>query len=228
MSTRLPSYEELRRDHVFPFNERATGRLLWYVEGPLQENVFVLREDSGPTGLHEPYVQQLIANDAHWHAISKEPLTEPNISSITVKAYALDLYPDDWEESHQRHMDCDSAMSVYERRGGKKTLIECYGEHRPAGHVLLLVNASSQPLITVHDYVTAVHPWSLNLRHEILAVTGEDRDADSKLVLNYGALDSLMITTEDYSNFLHNLPEATGAPDSWFVAPLPEFNHRIE
>ena len=175
MSTALPSYEELRRNHVFPFNKRATGRLLWYVEGPLQENVFVLGEDSDPTGPREPYAQQLISNDIQWHAISKEPLPEPNISSITVRIYALDLYPDDWEDSHHRHMDCDSAMSVYEERGGKKTLIDCCGEHRPADHIPLLVKASSQPFITVHDYVTAVHPWILSLRHEILAVTGEDR-----------------------------------------------------
>ncbi|RBR25678.1 uncharacterized protein FIESC28_01641 [Fusarium coffeatum] len=228
MSTRLPSYEELRRNHVFPFNRRATGRLLWYVEGPLQENVFVRVEDSGPTGPREPYAQQFITNDTQWHGISKEPLTEPSISSITVRIYALDLYPDDWEDSHHRHMDCDSAMSVYEKRGGKKTLIECCGEYRPADHVPLLIKASSQPFIPVHDYVTTVHPWILSFQDEILAVTGEDRDAGSKLVLNCGALDSLMITTEDYLNFLRNLPEVSGAPDSWFIAPLPEFNHRVE
>ncbi len=48
-------------------------------------------------------------------------------------------------------------------------LLRCCNTQRPKPLPPLVVTASTQPFVTVHDYVTAVHPWLLEQKADILA-----------------------------------------------------------
>lgn len=52
-------------------------------------------------------------------------------------------------------------------------IVRCCGHERPRKKkVSLLVRASGE-FVTIHDYVSAVHPWLLSLREDLLMVNGD-------------------------------------------------------
>lgn len=211
MSSILPSYGDLRQAHQQPRHGDATGRLFWQIQGPLETNVFVLSDAKNPDSAREPYVQQS-SNSISWHPISQESLTRPPVSSIIVEVDQLKSWEEDWLESHRHACPGDPGCTYRkifddeedENEGNEEEeglkLIQCCETERPKETLPLEVRASTQPYVTVHDYVTAVHPWLLSLRQDILWAMNvwEDKPlpADTKLMVNNDGLDSLMIMEE--------------------------------
>ncbi|KFY11182.1 hypothetical protein V492_04604 [Pseudogymnoascus sp. VKM F-4246] len=62
-------------------------------------------KESGDYDSPEPYFQQTSDGSGTWHAVSKMPLTEPKIPSITVSDYDLDLWKNFWLEEHEQHSE---------------------------------------------------------------------------------------------------------------------------
>ncbi|KFY37689.1 hypothetical protein V494_04651 [Pseudogymnoascus sp. VKM F-4513 (FW-928)] len=103
MSTSYPSHEETRSDlSLVQPTIGGAQRLIWPLNGPLPA-ISVMKE-SGDYDSPEPYFQQSDGSGT-WHAVSKMPLTEPKISSITVSDYDLDLWEDFWLEEHEQHSE---------------------------------------------------------------------------------------------------------------------------
>ncbi|KAK8062194.1 hypothetical protein PG997_014291 [Apiospora hydei] len=163
----FPSFEELfnagQRSRLTP----EAARLYWELQVPLADAVSVMRPDWREKGYfeREPYItiQETMANAADGgggsaattsatrHPIAAAPLTEPKISSITVQIDALEIWEDYWSEvEHMYHV-----------------------EDRPMKKWKLTVKPSSNTgaeagFVTVDDYVSALHPWLMDLRDTII------------------------------------------------------------
>ncbi|KAF2271268.1 uncharacterized protein EI97DRAFT_364717, partial [Westerdykella ornata] len=178
-------------------------RLYWPVEGSWETAIRVMQhvhyDPSVPLG---PYLHQETA-------ILQSPLTEPKISSVTVRVQQLECWEDEWMEVHGEHDDpgedgigeCGNAVfgplddydpdSDGEGLSKFVHLLRCCGADRPRKKKASLVVKASGEYLTIHDYVVAVHPWLLRLRDDILAASGDLLDskplpADTKLVVWYG------------------------------------------
>jgi hypothetical protein len=63
-----------------------------------------------------------------------------------------------------------------------------------------VVTASEKPYLTIHDYITAVHPWLMGLREKIIeAMNIWDDEAllsEKKMIVNLNGPDDLMFQEE--------------------------------
>ncbi|WYZ35758.1 hypothetical protein EsH8_X_000405 [Colletotrichum jinshuiense] len=232
----LPSYEVLSADHRPPSLSPEARRLFWTLDRPLADSVWIMKDAYSPDSI-EPYFC-----DQTWHLFSQSPLTEPKVSSITVHNDNLDEWEDCWLDCHRDHSDSDcvdengeivesdGTLSVRwgdlpdydpgEDENGPKHLLICCGTKRPRGKTAsVTVKPTATPFVTVHDYLSTVHPWLLSSRDDLLAAMGlwddKPRPAETKLMINYIAPDCL--TVEEQAEWIHI---ARQPPNPWVLELL--------
>lgn len=166
----------------------ATQRLFWPLDGPLSTSISVMKDAESPDSL-EPYFKQISNGAGIWHPVSQMPLTEPKVSSVTVSVDTLDVWEDYWLEDHEEHSSPggsgepsarygelpDLGPEVELEEGSDNHLLICCDEVRPCGKAVKLVvkpAAGENGFITVHDYVSAVHPWLARIQEDILNSMG--------------------------------------------------------
>lgn len=200
-------------------------RIFWKLQGPLEACVFVVQDWHNKDLPREPYAQHGISGNTIWHIDAQAPLTEPKIESITVRVSALENWQGDWVEWH-RHAELDDENCVFgeldpelyrytedenaddneddeEDDEAEPDLLRCCDTDRPTRAPRLVVKPSdtSKGYVTVHDYISAVHPWLMGLREDIIQADNiwEDRKPESykQLVVNYNGLSTLMILDEE-------------------------------
>ncbi|KAL2016675.1 hypothetical protein VTK56DRAFT_3177 [Thermocarpiscus australiensis] len=156
-----------------------------------------------------------------WHPASRQPISEPRVSSITVRVLELRDWEDTWEELHWEHnaeeFRCEAGVVAGEEvgdddggGGGGVAGGDCRcGAAKPVGmkDVSVVVTGTGGVteggggggFVTVHDYVTAVHPWLMGLRGDILGALGTlngdnaPLPAETELMVSCDALDDLEI-----------------------------------
>lgn len=137
--------------------------------------------------------------------ISQTPLTEPKIPSVIVRTEQLDEWEEAWLQAHDGHHmameqdprcgddnaefrfgDLPDSDGVNDRgmiwdnpdMEGPYHLLRCCGTDRPRGkNATLLVKATGQ-FLTIHNYVSAVHPWLMGLREDILRAMGDAQESE--------------------------------------------------
>ena len=108
-----------------------------------------------------------------YHTISTSPIIDPPFFSISVAVDEVDLWEEDWLEGHESHaFEGEEWEPGDEEHGYPGKLRAFCGEHRPKGPPPLLVAASTRPYVTVHDFVTAVHPWISDLEYDVRRALG--------------------------------------------------------
>jgi hypothetical protein len=139
----------------------------------------------------EPYYQQATDGDVvTWHAVSRAPLTEPKISSVTVQVDPLELWEYNWLQQNEPFPDEPTGVGVV-------------GEQPRDKEARLEVKAAPGEFLTVHDYVSAVHPWLMGLRGDILAALGleaqqdEALPADTKLMVAWSNPQYMKVVDEE-------------------------------
>ncbi|RDW70933.1 hypothetical protein BP6252_07496 [Coleophoma cylindrospora] len=198
--SQLPSFDTLRSSHQWARLTRDAQRLFWTVDGPLKNSIWIMKNTNDPDSL-EPYYA-----DGNWHLIAQMPLTEPKISSITVHVDDLDNWEENWYEAYRDCSDSpddhdpsngiewgvlpdyDSEEDEEGYDGGSQHLLMCCGVKRPRGKkAKVVVKASEGSFVTVHDYVSVVHPWLMSLRDDILEAMGledgKSLPSDTKLMV---------------------------------------------
>lgn len=172
----------------------GTKRIFWSLDGPLSTSIKVMETFFNPDSL-EPYFQQTTGCNS-WHPISESPLTEPKISSTTVYVCELLGWKEQWLEIHSTHIDLDSDVrdqygdgveigplpnyNPEEDEEGPEHLLKCCGTKRPCGKgdpLVVKPTISGNNFITVQGYISAVHPWLISLREDILWTKGLIDDA---------------------------------------------------
>jgi hypothetical protein len=167
-----PSYESIGGSTNLVNRTRDFMRLRWTLEGPIFLSVRVLDDPTSATSPHQAY-----QTATKLHPIANSAITEPKVSSLKVEVYQLLDWEFCWCEIHEAHADPTDGQSVWsfsenpEDPGENPKLMRCCGTDRPQPTPPLVVQASSstEPFVTIHDYVSAVHPWLMGLREKLQA-----------------------------------------------------------
>ncbi|KAL2283091.1 hypothetical protein FJTKL_10196 [Diaporthe vaccinii] len=141
----------------------AAKRLFWPLDGVFPTALSVMKTPRSADDL-EPYFQQTPGGGI-CHEIAQLPMTKPKVLSIEVSIYDLE-HDEDRPYAAEAKED-----GSWEDSSDTEFLIRCCGEDRPLrkrGQKLVVTPAASGYFVTVHDYVSAVHPWLMGLRSEIL------------------------------------------------------------
>ncbi|GKT59086.1 hypothetical protein ColTof4_12622 [Colletotrichum tofieldiae] len=165
--------------------------LLWRLQGPLAESIFIVWSWDTQDPPREPFVTWDLTGNIAWHAISQESLAEPKIKSISVHVDVLERWQREWTEWHKRHASPDDDNCIfgelpdndlYKSEGSSSEgeeeeydgddsdegeLLRCCNTDRPKRALPLVMEASNTEYITIHDYVSALHPWLMGLRQDI-------------------------------------------------------------
>lgn len=158
---------------------QAGARLYWTLQAPLESGaaVFVMREDLNIDAPLQAYYhgvpqQQAPApvtgaasssssggGSSKWHPISQESITRLPVVSITVHEENLRDWADEWYTINQEGLDLADDEEADHHN------VDADG---PPTVAPLVVTASNGSFVTIHDYLSAVHPWLMGLRDQIL------------------------------------------------------------
>jgi hypothetical protein len=215
-----PTFAELRSRDVMPYPTLDAIRLVWSFSGSL-ETAFSVTASAYNTDVLEPYFQPT-AGGGSWHAISQSPLTKPPVSAVVVSVDDLEIWESDWMDFHRNHSDRDFHSESEDLHYGDLPdydpekdehpphLLVCCGTDRPrhkAGGVLVTPSASGPGFVTIHDYITTVHPWLMRNRDDILDAMDRWEDGPDPehvdLMVDFGWADWLMI--EEKSEWVRHL-----------------------
>jgi PHD/YefM family antitoxin component YafN of YafNO toxin-antitoxin module len=210
---RAPSFEAACATHQQVVFTHDARRLYWTLNGPLVSAIFVMDNDYyDPDTPLEPYCLHA-GPEPSWSSVAQSPLTEPKISSVTVSVEQLDDWEDQWFELHRDHAvpirdDSNDQMSpVYESDQEEEeetgSFLNCDCKNRPPSTKFSLVVNATEGFLTIHDYVSVVHPWLMSHRETILRASGDLLD-DIPLPPST----RLMITSYTHPNALVTVEEA--------------------
>ncbi len=207
----------------------AGRRLFWRLNGPLENAIQVAPSeyfDPGAFDSMEPY----FGPDGSPHAVSQASFMEPPVSSLTVRIECIDEWERTWAELHRGCLDSDANTPDrnLRRRGpcpGDETLdphiylLECCGQKRPWARDTQLQIAAQGEFLTVHEYVSAVHPWLMTMRDTLLDVLvkmdfgpGPKGVPETKLTVLYMGPGPLRIGHEDRWAWWHRRPTVFRPP----------------
>ncbi|KFY06764.1 hypothetical protein V492_07764 [Pseudogymnoascus sp. VKM F-4246] len=236
-----PSYEELQSDMVHIIHcPDAAKRLFWPLDGVFPTSISVMRTSSSPDSLESYFQPDTEGNSGgKWHEISQLPLTEPKVSSVQVSVYHLDEWEDTWLEHHRGHIEAEYVRygdmsdddrpypSEMNEDGGwdsdsdTEYLVGCCGEDRPTKNAAKLVVKPSvgNDYVTVHDYVSAVHPWLMSMREDILKATmlflGNPRSPPTDFMVKHTPQTTFLEEKEDWVRRVGRGPPKYPIPPSF-------------
>lgn len=173
-------------------------RLYWTLQGPLSTSISVMGEDLDPDAPREAYFRQTLAGTT-WHPVAREPVTEQPVASLTVHEENLADWQDEWWTANQEGLDEDVQPAP--------------GAEPPRLEPLVVTAASNGEFVTVHDFVSAVHPWLMARREQILRaknVDDENYTPDPGARLLVAADRPEMVIAEDEDEWLGALRWAFG------------------
>ncbi|KAF6828443.1 hypothetical protein CPLU01_08526 [Colletotrichum plurivorum] len=136
---------------VYPRKSASSKRLKWSLNGPLESAIQVApNQYYEPGDIFEPYFRPDLEPELAWHPVSQESLTQPPVQDAKVRIRCVD----DWEE-----------LWVELNRYCTNTKTD---PRRPRTEHIQLNVATSGEFLTIHEYVSAVHPWLMGLRGRLL------------------------------------------------------------
>lgn len=189
----IPAHEGLEGCGEHVGSSLDPRRIFWTLNDPLETSVWILDDHESPKSI-EPYYQPPTdgSTGSNWHPASKAPISGRDVSSITVRIESLDSWEDDWLDYHMEHSESDWSEEDKRKAGAQYGelrdydpdededeeaghLLMCCGSERPRGKavsVVVTAAATGEGFVTVHDYLSTVHPWLLSIRSDILGSIG--------------------------------------------------------
>ena len=186
-------------------------RLHWTLDGPLETAISVMPnayyDPDELESARSPYARAASDGGAPTlHPISPETITNPPVSTLTVSVSELNQWEDNWLMVHECHSDPDKdpegnwgpapagadadASAGDSESNDKLHLLRCCGEERPwdPDNASLTVQPSGD-MITIHDFVSQVHPWLMGMRRDLVQAAaytyaqGEALPPDTQLLV---------------------------------------------
>ena len=211
-----PAYEVYREAHQPIGLSSDAKRLKWALEGPLHSAIEVMQSMKyDPKVPTEPYGEQT-GPTTIWHPTSQSPLTDPKVSSVIVQIPSVDDWEYEWLEFHRFCHDPDENgedpdeflfgdLPDYDPDSDEEDevhLLRCCRADRPRKKGETLLVKATGAFLTIHDYVSVVHPWLLDRREHILGAEGdlmknEPLPASTKLMISNGLPDEVSFETEE-------------------------------
>ncbi|KAK3933468.1 hypothetical protein QBC46DRAFT_402156 [Diplogelasinospora grovesii] len=175
------SFKELRGEDAVVRFSPAARRLFWPLDGVFPTAISVMKTPRSADNL-EPFFQPDTGGSGSgtWHEISQLPLTEPKVSSVEASVFDFGDWEYNWLVYHEGHDGAEFGpeyvtygdLSDEEEDSDKEFLVRCCGDDRPLRKrgikLVVTPSAGSNSFVTVQDYVSAVHPWLMSLREDIL------------------------------------------------------------
>ncbi|KAL2139141.1 hypothetical protein VTI28DRAFT_5705 [Corynascus sepedonium] len=169
----LPTYESLAQSGARPRPSIDYFRLRWYLSGPISDRIKVLSSPFEFLSELSPYQN----GPNSFHPISELPVSRPPVSSIRVTVHTLSWPFWDWEEEHKSCGPEKKEMGFAPGTGGGDTelpvVVRCCGSDRPNQPSVTVtapaVSGGQRPFVSIHDYISTVHPWLLSLESDIRA-----------------------------------------------------------
>jgi hypothetical protein len=207
----LPSYEEQDSPQNRVLPNPKIQRIRWALNGSLETAITVARDryfdpDEVPELYHEG------------HPLAQAPLTKPKVSSLELCVYPLDHWDYFWMEVHVGHTDPDATYDPADvlygplpgwdeaEPDGGKHLLECCGSKRPWGRKTELVVKATGEFVTIHDFISTVHPYLMARRADILESmnlepgrTRKPFGPETKLMVTWGCAKE--VDVEDEANW---------------------------
>ncbi|KAI3539358.1 hypothetical protein CSPX01_09021 [Colletotrichum filicis] len=153
----LPEYPD------FKMLTPATKRLFWTLNGPLESAIQVTPNHYyEPGDVMEPYFRPISAEEfasglePSWHPVSQESLMAPPVTTVTVRVEALDSWEELWVELN-RYCVADTLTDP----------------NRPRAKDVQLEVTTAGTFLTIHEYISVVHPWLMGMRERILDALGK-------------------------------------------------------
>ncbi|KAL5322675.1 hypothetical protein ACEPPN_010650 [Leptodophora sp. 'Broadleaf-Isolate-01'] len=213
-----PRYISAQHDRPIITVSLDGWRLLWTLDNPSLKNAIWVTDASQSPDSQQPYYDSTTES---WHEVSKSSMFEPKVLSITVRVDDFELWEDNWCEYHRHSEHPESSIdgarwgtipdiAHVDEYGDGLHLLECCGTQRPLGKaVSVLVKASSSEhgFVTVHDYVSTIHPWLMSLHEEIraahpmvLLIDDDPLAPGTELLVNFWEPDLLRIELKQDKN----------------------------
>ncbi|GKT43426.1 uncharacterized protein ColSpa_03607 [Colletotrichum spaethianum] len=167
----------------------ASRRLLWTLNGPLESAIQVAPDQYyKPGDVMEPYFRLSEVNIApSWHPVSRESLMVPQVPAVTVRIECLDDWEQLWVELNRYCLDTKNDP---QRPRAKDVQLE-------------VTKTAGSEFLTIHEYVSAVHPWLMGMRERLLYALGKTDgkgvpwSPKTKLAVMHFGHGPLFIDTED-------------------------------
>lgn len=139
-------------------------RLRWSLKSDsLRNSIAILQDATDANSPSEPYSPA--------HPVSQSALTSPPVSALIVSIEILDDYATRWVEVHCEHAEPDDSPDHSDERFDAQGIIEhCCGQDRPGPGPQLEVVTDG--LVTIGQFVEAVHPWLRGLDSQLRAAKG--------------------------------------------------------
>ncbi|GAM91159.1 hypothetical protein ANO11243_092060 [Dothideomycetidae sp. 11243] len=208
----FPSFEAQsaqarRKQELYPRTSLEVLQIRWTPFGVLASCIEIVEDPRDPASACRPYMTSNIAD-----SISTQSITEPPVSSITVRQADIEMGGDMFLEAHIEHADDDNPSAIWEeapvseeakQRGEtpSEKLMQCCGIRRPRKSPTLTVLPTAKSFVTVGDYIAQVHPWLQTLRDEIIfcrnLMEGAFIDLDTPLYVRLFNLSTLSLDEED-------------------------------
>jgi len=182
----LPSLEALISNENVRVtdNKKHLFRLYWTLDGPLETAISVMAtsyyDPDAPESAREPYARATSDGGVPtWHPVSKESITHPPVSSVVVSVREFQDWDEAWMIIHEGHSSPSEGgpgwgpapppASGVALATDRLYFLRCCGEDRPwyQEDIKLTVRPSGD-LVTIHDYVSQVHPWLMGMRQELV------------------------------------------------------------
>lgn len=166
------------------FLSESGARLYWTLSESLASSITVMGEDLDPDGPCESYssLQMPETTRTLWHSISQEPMTQPSVPCLVVRADELDGGDDLWGRFPS---DYKSEPLMPER--------------------FIVVQPSTAAFVTVHDFVSTVHPWLMEIRELLPRASPiylDNLTPETRLVVS--ATDPLNLRVAEENEWLEN------------------------
>lgn len=157
-------------------------RLKWALEGPLHTAVEVMRSMKYDPNVWQPgCVNDQLASDI------PIPLSDPKVSSVIVHIDQVEDWENQWLEIHRNcHDPEDNGEDPEEFLFGdlpdhdadsdeeeELHLLRCCRGDRPRKKGATLLVKATGAFLTIHDYLSVVHPWLLGRREDIFGAEGD-------------------------------------------------------
>ncbi|KAL6895284.1 hypothetical protein HDV57DRAFT_3182 [Trichoderma longibrachiatum] len=245
-----PSFAELRSKGERVLFSPAAKRLYWPLEGVFPSAISVMKT-ARSVGELDPFFTPNAKGSGSgiWHEISTLPVTDPKVSSVEASLRDLDQWESDWLAWHKDHTapEFDAEYTTYgdlsdedrpyadepkedgswEEDSDTEFLIRCCGDDRPLrkrGLKIKVTPSAGNDFVTVRDYVSAVHPWLMGLRGDIIRakaiarpVPYGDSGANTDWIISNLTAPQHQILAKDLWVEMHRPPRPMDAATSRFL-----------
>ncbi|KJZ68711.1 hypothetical protein HIM_11902 [Hirsutella minnesotensis 3608] len=145
-------------------------RLRWEISSDISRAVRVLDKATDGGSVQRPYVTYSADGIANIHPVSSAPITQPPVSLIRVSIDEPNYWGREWARAQEHNTDSNKDKSseqafaddADENAVARRPNFPC-GDPRSGSPLVLELKASAQDFVTIHEYISAIHPWLLLL-----------------------------------------------------------------